>query len=250
MIKREFNFEMLRVLSMLCIVAWHFIVHGIMHVMMHNTYPSVNMNFVSISNWLVIEYIKYLTAVGVNCYVLISGYFLIKSDFKFSKVLKIWIQTLFYSVVICVVLMCTGVIYFDIKSLILSTLIIRGNPYWFVTQYIALIILIPFLSKLALALTKRKYQILLLVLFAINVSLNFGFPYGDIYSSSNNILWFIFLFFVAAYIRLFDPFLQKRLKYGRYYLLFCLFLLGCYSVSEYMLNYSLGGKIVLQLYPC
>ena len=65
-------------------------------------------------------------------------------------------------------------------------LIIRNNTYWFVIQYTALLIFSPFLSKIALSLTKKN-QLLLLVLFIINVSLNFGFSYGDIYSSPVNI---------------------------------------------------------------
>lgn len=65
-------------------------------------------------------------------------------------------------------------------------LIIRNNTYWFVIQYTALLFLSPFLSKLALSITKKN-QLLLLVLFIINVSLNFGFSYGDIYSSPVNI---------------------------------------------------------------
>ena len=71
-------------------------------------------------------------------------------------------------------------------------LIIRNNTYWFVTQYTALLFLSPFLSKLALSLTKKN-QLLLLVLFIINVSLNFRFSYGDIYSSPVNISYFILL---------------------------------------------------------
>lgn len=149
---------------------------------------------------------------------------------------KIWFQTLFYPIGIYVILTCVGIINFDIKGFVLSGLIIRNNTYWFVTQYTALLFLSPFLSKLALSLTKQKFQLLLLVLFIINVSLNFGFPYGDIYSSPVNISWFIFLFYIAAYIRLFNPFAQRKIKYGKYYLVFCFILLICYLLYEYLLS--------------
>lgn len=66
--------------------------------------------FQSITNWIIIEYIIYLTAVGVNCYVLISGYFLVKSEFKLHKVVKICFQKLFYSIGIYVILTCVGII--------------------------------------------------------------------------------------------------------------------------------------------
>lgn len=248
--KREVNFEILRVLAMFFIVAWHFIVHGIMHVLTSDTLSVCKIiSFSSLANWIIIEYITYLTAVGVNCYVLISGYFLVKSEFKLHKVVKIWFQTLFYSVGIYVILTCVGIINFDIKGFVLSGLIIRNNTYWFVTQYIALVLLSPFLSKLALSLTKQKFQLLLLVLFIINVSLNFGFPYGGIYSSPVNISWFIFLFYVAAYIRLFNPFAQRKIEYGKYYLVFCFILLISYLLYEYSLYHWRGMNISYRSSP-
>ena len=239
---RQSNFEILRVLAMSFIVTWHFIVHGIMHVLTSVNGGGVDTSL-SIVNWVIVNYVIFLTAVGVNCYVLISGYFLVKSDFKLNKIVKIWFQTLFYSVGIYVILSCAGIISFDIKGLVVSGLVIRGNPYWFVTQYIALLFLSPFLSKLALSLAKSQFQLLLSVLFFINVSLSFGFPYGEIYSSPVSISWFLFLFCVAAYIRLFNPFAQRKLEYGKYYLIFCLILLICYLLYEYSLCHWRGMNI-------
>lgn len=245
--KREVNFELLRVLAMFFIVTWHFIVHGIMHVLTSAAPPICQINsFHSIFNWIIVEYIACLTAVGVNCYVLISGYFLVKSNFKLNKVVKIWSQTFFYSAGIYVILICAGVISFDIKKLAESILVIRANSYWFVTQYIALLVLSPFLSKLALSLTKQRFQLLLLILFFINVSLSFGFPYGDIYSSPANISWFVFLFYIAAYIRLFNPSTQRKVNYGKLYFLFCLILLICYILHKYILYHWKGLDISYQ----
>mgnify|MGYP005768465625 CR=1 FL=1 len=43
---------------------------------------------------IIYYFIETLCIVAVNCYILISGYFLIKSKFKWKKVLQLWLETL------------------------------------------------------------------------------------------------------------------------------------------------------------
>lgn len=86
---------------MLFIVIGHFIIHGITFVSNHQA-TFVNMSSAwGISNFVILEYLVYITGTGVNCFVMISGYFLVKSEFRMNKILKIWIQTFFYSFFIC-----------------------------------------------------------------------------------------------------------------------------------------------------
>lgn len=78
--KREPNFEILRTLAMLFIVIGHFIIHGITFVSNHQA-TFVNMSSAwGISNFVILEYLVYITGTGVNCFVMISGYFLVKSE--------------------------------------------------------------------------------------------------------------------------------------------------------------------------
>ncbi|MBO1736219.1 MAG: acyltransferase [Barnesiella sp.] len=240
--KREPNFEILRTLAMLFIVIGHFIIHGITFVSNHQA-TFVNMSSAwGISNFVILEYLVYITGTGVNCFVMISGYFLVKSEFRMNKILKIWIQTFFYSFFICLLIKLSGLLPLGFKDLVQSALPIHSDAYWFVSKYLGLLILSPFLAKLALALEKKKFQYFLLALFVLNVSLNKGFPYGDIYSGSYSLLWFIFLFYVAAYIRLYSPFEKFKYSFGKIFLLFCFFLAVCY-LAKAGISYLRYGQL-------
>ncbi len=53
--------------------------------------------------YFVFSFIRALSYLGVNCFVLLSGYFLCESSFKPSRIIKTMMQVLFYSV-FCVLL--------------------------------------------------------------------------------------------------------------------------------------------------
>ena len=64
-IKRKSNFELLRIISMLGIVLFHFFYHG--------NYDTSSMNF----NSSLIVYLQFVGEVGVDIFVIISGYFIV-----------------------------------------------------------------------------------------------------------------------------------------------------------------------------
>lgn len=73
--QRQTNLEILRILCMLFIVAGH---------------VSSRSEFESFHSTITIA------PHAVNCFVLISGYFLIASKFKFARVLRTVLETIFY----------------------------------------------------------------------------------------------------------------------------------------------------------
>ena len=96
--QRQVNIELLRVIAMFMVVVLHCNAFG---ENMRNTEPLT-------LNWLGIWFLEKISIVAVNCYVLISGYFLITSEFKYRKLFSIWFQVLFYSICIYFVM---GIIY-------------------------------------------------------------------------------------------------------------------------------------------
>lgn len=203
------NFEVLRVVSMLLIVVMHSYLDA-------RIFASPQpLSLVGRMNYFVSMLLTPLTHVGVNCFVMITGYFLIgRTQTYFSKVQQCWGQTFFYLFVFSLLCYAAGWYGATAADVFNSVWVIRNDYYRFVTCYIGLLLVAPYLSMLAAGLSKRQYQVLLAVLALL--SLNFvkplQFPFGDIFSSDSGatLPWFIFLYFVAGYVRLYNPLSKQR----------------------------------------
>lgn len=92
-IGRSSNLELLRILAIIMIIAHHYSVHGGWDIPNELSYNRIIVQFLSLGGKL-----------GVNCFVLITGYFMINSKFNIKKFAKIVGQVFFYSVVIMLIL--------------------------------------------------------------------------------------------------------------------------------------------------
>jgi surface polysaccharide O-acyltransferase-like enzyme len=212
---RYMNFELLRIISMIMVVALHYMQFG--GALEQNTFEGVN--------WIFTWTIEALSIVAVNCYVLLSGYFLVKSKFKLKKLMQIWLQVLFYSLGIYIIFLGVGMVNFNIKDLIKSCLPVLFNQYWFATVYIAMYIFSPFLNTAIYALSKKQMRNLLIILFVMFSVWPTILPFGTSLDKTGgySIIQFIFLYFIASYIRLHWDFNIKRRYFIGLYLLITLF---------------------------
>lgn len=127
---------------------------------------------------------------------------MIKLKFKIKKIIKIEMQVLFYSLLIYLLLVVLGQVKFSKTELINSLLPTITNRYWFVTAYMGLYVLIPFINKLANSLNKKEYITLLVILtFCLSIVKTI-YPTNDIMNGSG-IIWFIYLYLLAGYIRIY-----------------------------------------------
>ena len=137
--KRNPSFEILRVVAMFLIVVWHFLIHGI-----GNKPLGIADNAPALFNLCSIELIGCLSKISTNCYILISGYFLIASAAKWRKIPKTWMPIFFYSVVICIAFMLFSGRHIGWERLGEAALPLFFDKYWFATRYVALVALAPF----------------------------------------------------------------------------------------------------------
>lgn len=192
--ERDSSFEALRILTMLMIVIWHVGVHGV------EGYIDVQ-NLTGV-NHFIYHLVKSITVPAVNLYVLISGYFLCKSRFKLTKVIRLVLETFIFSNVIYLISVLVGEVNFSIGSFVFSFFPIFFGSYWFVSVYLVLFLLFPFLNMLINNMEKLQHLQLLLILFFVNsiwqfiyVGVDLGVAYGK------GILHFIFLYLLASYMR-------------------------------------------------
>lgn len=222
--KRQANFEILRVLAMAMIVVMHYMLKGGIAVPM-----SENGSLVNHAAWL----IEAFCIVAANCYVLISGYFLVEAEWKLNKLIMLAAQVLFYSLlvpVVCIPLGIGNVAEWSIYEWIFAVLPLQMDHYWFATSYVLLFMLVPVLAPGVRQLSKKQMQItigVLLFYYCVIKSIspillstdNYGYDLG----------WFICLFLIAAYIRLHGiPFFEGK---GKSFIIYVFCSVGIFGIS-------------------
>lgn len=214
--KRIPNFEIMRVLAMWLIVIWHFFYHGVCNRQNGNDLLFYGNNICDIVNYIFSQAIFVFSSISVNLYVLISGYFLIESNAKWHKIPMIWLQTAFYSLCFYLIFCIYGGISFNAFDLIKSIAVIRfgsveDRTYWFVAQYIGLLLLSPYLNMMASNLSKVNYRKLLVIVLLLDCSFGYLF-YGEVYSGGQTLFHFVTIYLVAGYIRKFLLFKSVSVK--------------------------------------
>ena len=142
---------------------------------------------------------------AVNCFVLISGYFLINSRFKSERIIRTFIETIFYSFIVTVILYLYRKV--EITDVVKSAMPFAPTKfsYWFVNKYLAVILLSPFICKLCTTISKRQYKILISSLLLIGSSLLKVFPFGELFGNGFSLLWMITVFVTGGYLRQYAP---------------------------------------------
>ncbi len=101
----------------------------------------------------------------VNCYGLISGYLGMRSDFKYSKLLLLWCQVIFYSFGGTVLLLLFGYRSESSDLWRNSLFPIFSGTYWYVTSYFGMMILMPIVGPILKKIETKELLKLSVVLF-------------------------------------------------------------------------------------
>lgn len=145
--------EILRILAMAMIV--------LSHACYHSGYDSVY-SLVS-GNRLFLQF-GFLGNLGVDVFVLVSGYFQCRMEFRSRSLSKILSQVWFYSVALYLICHFGFGGRLPLTQVLLPTIF---ETYWFVTAYVVLLLLSPFLNRMIHNLTKGQLDTLLAVLLLI-----------------------------------------------------------------------------------
>ena len=183
-------------------------------------FRSISDNVISTSNVVPYSLNYYILVVmgsggqiGVNCFMLISGYFLVCKSFKTTKVFSIWLETLFYSVLVTVCHTFLGFEKLSFRGVLSTIMPITYRGWWYITMYFAVYIVSPFLNFFLLRLNKKSYisfVFILLCIFSIWPSLT---------ATSNwesNFSWFVVMYIIGAYFRLHGVGILKQKRVLRF----------------------------------
>ncbi|MBD5537223.1 MAG: acyltransferase [Lachnospiraceae bacterium] len=204
--ERMANLELLRIVSMLLIVVLHFLGKG--GWLTELTEPSLpRMGYVA---WGM----EALAIGSLNVYMLLSGYFLIESSFKVKRLLQLLLQVLFYSITIGVIAAAFGYLPeegFSIYYLATLCLPISTSHYWFMTAYFLMYLFMPLLAQGVKKLTQKQFQTVLFLLIFVVCIIKSVVPIKlSTDMQGYDCIWYMCVFLVAAYIRLYSiPFFKS-----------------------------------------
>ncbi len=186
--ERLSNFELLRIIAMLMIVWGHCNYYALGAVTPTDVVSNPANSFIRI-------FMEQLCVIGVNVFVLISGWFGIRATFKGAC--SLLFQVCFYGVIILGIALAFHLPIPLVPSL---KVFFFGAAYWFVPAYLLLYILSPILNSFIENSTQKDVLAVLVPFFLMEFCLGW-FTDTENFAGGYTTLCFIGLYLLARYIR-------------------------------------------------
>lgn len=186
--------DLLRIVSMLLIIFLHSIDHsGVLE----------NAENCGMPMYFYVRLTYAMCMVCVNIYVMLSGYFMIHSKFRLHKLVTLWMEAVFYGFILKLIFMVSGRDGFSLVSLASCFFPIFTGRYWFLTIYVGMYLVSPFLNILINAMNKKQHTVLnlcLMVLFSAWISVHPNMK-GMNSGGGWGLAWFAVMYITAAWFR-------------------------------------------------
>ena len=244
--ERDSGMELLRIFAILAVIGVDALSHGHYYAVAKDLGGSVH------SSALLL---RVLFRVAVNVFIIITGYFMVHGRFDLKKTLdrcrSLWVRMLFYSLVITAIFLCLGSSYWYLngkfiplyKGVIRAFLPVTSQPWYFLTDYLILILLSPFINTVVQKITKNQYLFLLVVLtlfMSVWFTLMHVKPFTvafDTYGykemvGGKNAFHFIYIYLLGGYVGLYGK-KRERPQFA--------FLLG--AAATVLVNYFLITRL-------
>lgn len=206
--ERNSSFELLRIVAIILIMIHHVVVFGI---------GGGNYNVVEVkvdaNPWLN-DILNSMCIIGVNLFILITGWFGVKSVSRsLFRLLPIYI---------CIVL------FVMIQRQDVSVVSWGMKEWWYVPHFVMLVLCSPLIEKSIEGITLRKFSVYVVLLTLVNEL--FGYHWKYMNGNGYNFLNFIYLYYIARYLRNLKHTNQAKwmFHYGLLIWLTCSILLGTF----------------------
>lgn len=230
--KRNYGIDFLRILSMFMAVILHILGRG---GMLENIEPLSG-------NYWIAWFLEIVSYCAVNCFALISGYVMCKSKAKVSRAVELWLQTVFYTVIIAAIFFIISSENISLGDIMKSIFPITYNHYWYISAYFGMYLLVPLLNTVIQNIGKKLFEfslVAIFLLFSVLPTVLRTDPY--ILNGGYSMMWLALLYLVGGYIKNMD--VICKFKGAVPWLLFAVMIiitLGTKLVLEYGLLFVLG----------
>ena len=202
---RQSNIELLRIVSMFLIVLEHILIVG------------TSFFTAPVGNQLIAaNTIIGFTYIGVNCYILITGYF--GSDFSWKRLLSIYLICFFYELIGFLIAFMQGDVEWSTAALSYIIFPLSHSNSWFIRCYVILLLLLPVINAGLEHFNKRQYLFALALLTILNLYFGWFQKQPDYNGNGYNASQMIYLYVIGRYLNRYLDWEHIR-KYRKYLLL-------------------------------
>lgn len=259
--KRDSNIELLRVICMLGLVAHHLAFHG----------GTIDFDGVGINKWISLFALSF-GKIAFSCFVAMSTWYLVKSRFKASRFIKVWLEVLFYNLLMFYATWSIPTEYNEgagERMLIGSLLPITGNSHGYASAYLLYYLTLPVLKIISDNINKKQ-NIFIIAFLTLTQTVAPIVANVTRYTQNTQaeFLLFILFFFVSRYLQYYPFKLQSNNK-ALLIALICMFtaisglwiidayfpdnsilafIIYAFSSNEFSIGYILSGYILFFLF--
>lgn len=158
---------------------------------------------------------------AVNCYALISGFVGIKSRYKYTNIIMLWLQVFFYTGLITLIFSFVYPETVQADQIWNALFPATKNQYWYFTAYFVMSFFIPVFNYAVEHLPKRQMGAIVwasVLLFSVIPSIFktelLGTAMGNVFyvSGGYNMMWLSVLYVIGAYISKYDCFSRVKVR--------------------------------------
>lgn len=218
-IKRERNFgiDLLRIIAMVMVVVLHVINQG----------GVLNAASGNVINYLIASFFVSAAYGAVNCYALVSGYVGMDSKHKYAGIIQLFLQVVFYTVLITAVFYFLNPDKYGMWSFKNALLPVSSESYWYFTAYFGMFFFAPFFNKMLKVLSKKEAKALVFTIIMVLSLIPCVFQ-KDVFKSEwgYSMLWLSALYLLGGCIKILGC--EKKMKKKTAFLFFLLSIIITY----------------------
>lgn len=242
---RSSNFELLRILAVLFIIAWHVQLHG----SQPHLYDGAFAEPVIHKALMIFEVGMPLGNIGSGLFLMISGYFLAgKLDMDLGKIAKKILIQVGYVTLLLTVASALLITYFDHEPTAITVLgrEVFNGAWWFIGDYmLVMAVAYTFLNKILSNCNQKQYAAIVFGILAIDSFQFSGEMLGSLASGVREFVIGVFFFVCGGYIKKFNPFSEFRAYAFVVVIVICnlVRIIGQYSISVMNIeSYAVKGE--------
>ena len=232
---RNLGIDLMRAMAMFFVICLHILGQG---GLVANTDPGSG-------EFYVLKFLQILSYCAVDAYGITTGYLMCTRPFRLSRVTKLWLTTVFWSVAVS----CCFFIFVPasrtVEEMVSMFLPILRGRYWFFTAYFVTMLVSPALNAVIRSLSRTRFRLLLAALFLIFGVVPVCALGNDVMriSGGNHFSWMMGLYLIGGYIRRFSGENRGKRYLGGYFL-FALAQL-CFAAAVHAVGLGSLGDLFL-----